>query len=790
MNLRDNVITDLEPLQHLTHLTYLNIHSNPIENGLISLGKLTELKTLIMRNVKIGDEYAFLENLIQLNRLNIRNSYITDVSVLGKLMEAGALQDNPETGRVATIDLFQINPTDYAGDPYRLLRPYWDNISNRYPLSLPYYPSAVHSPQFSLQSGFFKTSFHLTLSTEESGAKIFYTLNGSEPALTPQLMPLYGTYEYQRPIYIERKTINNQSLAHIKTSVMDDYPDKDVSEIFIANVVRAIVVKPDGSRSNVETHTFFIDEKMNEIFSLPIISIAINPEHFFDSEFGIYVPGDLYEDVDSDQPWWNPANYTQRGLKWERPIAFEMFTHQGESVIKQNLGIRIHGGATRWFPQKSLRLYAKPEYDHQTLIQYNFFPDLNGRINDNYVDTFKTLIIRNSGNDWMYNGRWLSTMFRDAMSQSLLEHTCLDIQGVYPVNVFINGEYWGIQNVRTRYDEHYFSSYYGIELSELTVLEGGFGKLILGSQEGEEAFHNMYQLIDESYMENSFQTSTALKDQKLYEELSAVVDIENFITYNVSQTYFNNTDWGGSNVRFWRRNVNSTPSASRSLPYGHDGKWRFMIIDTDFGFFDPQNNTLYYATRDLSSTSFLLRSFLENNQFRIQFINTFADHLNTSFREEVVIDQINKFESIYLPDASHQIARWGNMGGSIDAWLENVQSMKDFASMRPSLQRQHIIEFFDLPGTFEINLQIDPNQGYIKINTIEITTGSVGVDDPKNWSGFYFQGIPVEITAIPNDGFRFLLWEGLEGLDVDVNSSKVTINSGQDLFIKAIFTEN
>lgn len=785
LNLRDNAVTDLESLAGLTGLVYLNIHSNPVDSGIAILGNFVQLETLIMRNVHIGDAYSFLENLNKLHRLNLRNTGITNVSVLGKLMAAGTLQDNPEIGVKAYIDMLEINPLGIYGDPYQTLRQYWDNINTRYPFRLPFYASLVQPPRFSHESGFYKGAFYLTLSTNEPGARIFYTLNGSEPALTPQLEPMPSTYEYLNPIFIGKRGIDDQSISNIETSVMEAYPNKELNEIFMANVIRAIVIKPDSERSNVITQTYFFDEHMADKYTLPIVSIATNPEYLFDNEIGIYVPGDLYQDIEQERPWWNPANYTRRGLKWERPIFFQMFNHHGELLISQNLGIRVHGGATRWFPQKSLRLYARSEYDQQTLMNYDFFPALNDRFNHSKVDAFETLILRNSGNDWLSNERWRSTMFRDAMSQSLLEHTNLDIQGYQPVFVFINGEYWGIHNIRTRYDEFFFKSYYGIEPSDIIVLESGFGSLHLGSEGDESSYRDLLKLIDENYMENSFQTSKALSDQSLFEYFSTWIDIENFITYNVSQIYFNNTDWGGSNIRFWRKN--SDPELVYSTGYGHDGKWRFMIIDLDYGFMNPQNDTIKYATQNSNINSYLFRSLLENDSFRIDFLNSFADHLNTTFREEVVINKINFNEDIYSTEVNEHIRRWGNMGGSYDAWLANVQSMRDFASLRPFYQRQHIMEYFGLLGSFEVNIQSNPSQGYIRVNSIDIFSGSIGVSDPSNWSGIYFQNVPIEISAIPHDGYRFVGWEGLDHLIEDKNSPQITVNSSEDLKIVALF---
>jgi len=88
------------------------------------------------------------------------------------------------------------------------------------------------------------------------------------------------------------------------------------------------------------------------------------------------------------------------GKEWERPVKIEQFDTKGEIVLSTNAGMRIHGGASRAYNHKSLRLYARSEYGNNT-FNYSFFGEDERHL-------YKRLLLRNSGND--YN----STMFRDA----------------------------------------------------------------------------------------------------------------------------------------------------------------------------------------------------------------------------------------------------------------------------------------------------------------------------------------------------------------------------------------
>lgn len=137
LNLRETRVIDISPIKNFVQLEYLNLHSTNVKDVTV-LQDLTNLHTLIMRNVYIGDQIHFLDKLTRLTRLNIRNTGVTDLSVLGELMSEGALQDNKYTGVEAEVDI-RDNPisAEPGSDGYEVIRPYWRNIALRSPLTLP-----------------------------------------------------------------------------------------------------------------------------------------------------------------------------------------------------------------------------------------------------------------------------------------------------------------------------------------------------------------------------------------------------------------------------------------------------------------------------------------------------------------------------------------------------------------------------------------------------------------------------------------------------------------------------
>jgi len=397
------------------------------------------------------------------------------------------------------------------------------------------------------------------------------------------------------------------------------------------------------------------------------------------------------------------------------------------------------------------------------VIQYDFFPPLQNRFGEVPTASFKTLILRNGGNDI---GR---TLFRDALAQSLLETTRLDIQGYQPVIVFINGEYWGIHTVRTRYDEHYFQTYYGINPDELLVFERGMDFVRLGTyKEDGNNFSNIFNLIDKEHYQNSFSTPATLSNEKAYQAVASRVDLDNFISHFVAQIYFDNTDWPKTNAFVWLKTSGIVDSDA--VPYGHDGKMRWMISDVDFGLIDPEHNNLQrlIVEMDKDPSTYIFRALLENEGFRIAFINQFADYLNTIFREQVVVRKVDEFEALYFPEMEEHIHRWGVPRKSVESWRENVDGIRLFALERPAYQRQHILEQFNLPGLASLTLQADPGAGYICVNTIAVRAGTVGVDESSTWTGIYFQDVPVKIKAISMPGYRFVRWQESGSTDAEL----------------------
>jgi uncharacterized repeat protein (TIGR02543 family) len=651
-------------------------------------------------------------------------------------------------------------------------------------------------PLFSLPGGFFSNEFDLTLSHPDEEVQIVYTLDGSVPDPNnldgstylyknnyPQnpgdpngdfLTNSFQSFSYTGPIHIYDRTGEPDKLTQISTTWDNNPTYFPTNPVEKGIVVKAKAIKPGAIASKTVANSFFMNSLGRNQYTLPLISISLQEDSFFDYFTGIYVAGQIFDEWRAANPGSNadggtPANYWLRGDFTESVAHFELFEpNESAASLSQEIGVRLHGGWSRSFPLKSLRLYARARYG-ESHFNYPFFPD-------NQYSSFRRLLLRNSGNDY-----W-NTFFRDAAIQNIVSHLNFDTQNYQPSVVYLNGEYWGIHNIRERFDKYYLERVYGVDPENIDLLENN-----ANADEGDANHYNSML---------NFIQSNSLSNSSNYEYIKTQLDVSSFIDYQVANIFAANTDWPGNNIKYWRLRTNHyLPNA----PLGHDGRWRWLLYDTDFGFglvAAVNHNTLQFATDpngpgwpNPSWSTFLIIKLLENESFKFDFINRFADLLNTAFLPARMVDIITGLKQVLEPEMPEQIQRWKSPGyGNIGGWNNQVNVMINFANNRPSIQRNHIRSFFGISNTLNVTLNVnDVEGGYIHINTIDVIPETPGVNEnPYPWIGIYFNNIPIQIEAIAKPGYVFSHWEGA----ATGNNPLLNITPTGNISLTAYFTES
>ena len=501
----------------------------------------------------------------------------------------------------------------------------------------------------------------------------------------------------------------------------------------------------NGGDDLAQAQTYFIEEKKS---SLPVIAISADPENLWSNDSGYYVAGDSAAD---QRPYFG-ANFHQ---SWEKPVYMEYYTSKGTLGFEQGMGMRGYGAWSRAHTQKSKAFFARKQYGDGDL-DYPLFDSKD-------IDSYEAFILRNSGNDW------LASLMRDALMTSVISHTSLDIQAYSPVVVYLNGEYWGIMNAREKINEHFIADNHGLDHKDSIDLLGFEYKNYLDDpiEVLEGSADHYHALID-------YITDNDVSDEDVYQNVSERMDVDNFALYQAVQIYYGNTDWPANNTKFWR---------STEL----DGKWRWILYDTDFGLQEADSNTLVYATQyngknppdypNPQWATFLLHNLLQNQEFENKFINTFMDHMNSSFKEERMKHFIDSLDQKIASEIPLHFERWD---GDMEYRDYLIEQYHEFAEERPDYMKGFLEEFFDMDlgvGSIEVSLDED-HSGVVQINSLLIR------DFP--WEGEYFREVPLELTAVPLPGYEFSHWSG----GVDETDQSITINVDLFTAVRAHFIES
>jgi gliding motility-associated-like protein len=619
------------------------------------------------------------------------------------------------------------------------------------------YIGKLSLPVFSHIGGFYQDSFVLSLSHPDPAVRIIYSLDGSDP--TPEnLNGVEFTYKnqyqenpgdspgpllkakiksenYKNPItVIDRSELANRvsmfaSSYHKVPFYLPDY------KLPKATIIRAAAYKEGYLTSEIASQTYYVKNQalVNKDFSL--VSVITQESNLFDFEKGIYTAGKTFENYRLRKPN-EPADFCSEGNfsnyfeDKEKPSNFELFK-LGQQKVNQPLNIAIHGGCSRSVPNKSLRIYGKNSFKN-----YPFFPS-----NPELVQ--RNIILRNSGND--YN----ETFFKDAYIHDLMGHLNFGSQKSEPSILYLNGEYWGIHNIRERLDKYYLNERYGVGTENIDMRK----VVWTGDDEIEYGDGQHFDAMMDFLRNNDLSTAAN------YQKAITYLDPQNLIDYQIAEIFIGNVDWPQNNVRLWR---NRTPSFAPLAPFGQDGRWRFLFFDTDKSLGVAVN--AFFDNLDIAlqkEENFIFRKFLANSNFKNDFILRFTDQLNSAFSTANSIPLYQKFQDYYRPEVPNHVARWKPFPSILD-WEKKCNEVISYLNARPESTRDFLKINFSLKNQYNIDLQTsDSTMGYIKINTLDIKWGTPGIklDNNGSWRGKYFEDIPMKIVAKALPGYKFLYWE-------------------------------
>lgn len=509
---------------------------------------------------------------------------------------------------------------------------------------------------------------------------------------------------HTNPISLELETIDGDIRYTTDGSqpTLDSELYTDPISISKTTVIRAAVFLEDQLPGKPITHTYFFEPTFAER-ELPVISISSDPKYFWDDSIGLYVQD------------FKPS--------WEYPINIELFENDGShrAAFNELAGTRVNGLNSWVLPQKMLGIYFDNDYDKNNLEYQLFF--------DNDRKRFDNFVLRASGSDWG------NTLFRDALCQGLTsENMDIEKMAFRPSIVYINGEYMGIHNMRSRIDEGFIEENFGLISTEYDLIENN-AKV----EEGDDvAFKELFQFVNDNDFTN----------QGNFDHIASTMDIENFTDYFITEIWSSNSSWG-HNIQMWK------PKSG--------GKWRWILQDLDRGFTGISDGLIDNFTTATSPSNYNwargpLRKLLENEDFSYQFAQRFTDHLYTTFHTERVISIIEKHRDLIDQEIAYHSDRWAGFTSSygsglpsVSYWENEVSELVDFAIARPQYLLDDIQTRFELQDLVDLTTMNFPKEsGQIFINKLPIPSSP--------WQGKYFENMAFELEAKPEIGQEFIGW--------------------------------
>lgn len=544
------------------------------------------------------------------------------------------------------------------------------------------------APALSSTSGFYDEPVRLEIRPRRPGATVLYTVDGSYP--DPERNP-ERTHTYDGPITIEDRSGEPPTLALIDSTASEHDWIRERGTRFRApdlsgqTIEQATVVRARTAYSAESVATYFVGSHLVRE-ELPVLSLALDPEHLFDHETGIYVAGRTFadwrasDDYDPDLHAAHiPANYQQRGREWERPhaddlrraVVLEHCAPGGRCTHQRRVGVRTHGVLSRGFAQKSLRLYARTDYGAPRFTLPLFGE--GGPIGH------RSVLLRNSGQD----NEWL--MLADGYAQSLLGDFALDTQAYEPAVLFVNGEYWGIHNIRERYDAEHLRDVHGVDPRTLEVVEEPPGEVDERQTAVNEEWLGLVRGL----------AAVAPTDERFADEVERAIDLDSFHDFLIAQIFFANTDWIGHNVRMWR----DTEPVHAPGDGVRDGRWRWLLSDLDHlgggaGSYDVDYDFLAEQlsydqnTEHLLGMPFLFGRMMENPELRDRFLARFEAHLDAGLDPARTVPALRAAAGRIAGEIERHAARWQRP--ALRDWPANIARLERFMQGRPDVVRAQL----------------------------------------------------------------------------------------------------
>ncbi len=462
----------------------------------------------------------------------------------------------------------------------------------------------------------------------------------------------------------------------------------------------------------IETNTYLI----NENSTLPMVSIS------GDSNLLQLLNGTTLE----------PTGY------------FEYFESNGTFIDETMGDFDRHGNDSWAYAQRGIDFIARDDHGYKRRLEHQFF-------NTTARGNFRRLILKAAGSD-NYPHQAGSMHCRDVFVQKISELANLELDERRStfVSLFVNGQYWGVYDMREKVDDNQYTDYYygqdyifrDSDQYIQYIKTWGATNPEFGNQPAVDAWQSLIDFVQNNDM--SIEAN--------YNYVESQLNIDSLVDYFVLNSYMVNRDWLNWNTSWWRG----------TNPLGGALKWRYALWDMDgvlghytnyTGLPDTSVNADPCQVENLTvgegHAQTIGKLIEESPIVRQKYIARYADLLNTHLSCEQVTQVFDSIVATIAPEMPRQIQRWG---GSMATWQSNVQDARNFLLSRCSQTiNTGLVGCYNVTGPYATTFQVVPaNTGKIKMNSEWINT--------YPFTAQIFGNLQTLLKAQPNIGYEFSHW--------------------------------
>ena len=535
----------------------------------------------------------------------------------------GTLFDNTSAGRL----------TDQDDSVY-----YFTTVTPGAKNSTKAYNQSIATPKFDRDGGYVEAGTTLTITAPE-GVSVYYTTDGSAPTSSSKL--------YTKPI-----TINETLSVRARAYRSDSLPSEEVSVSFIV-----------GRTHNMPV--VFLNADHDDLFSEKT-GILANGADFdpFSSKYTANDSSAFFDDASKKANFWKD---------WERPVSFTYIDENGTQVLSFNAGVKVFGQYSRVHDQKSLSIRFKDKYG-PTKVVYPFF-------GDDYINVFSSLVLRGSGQDAN------RAHIRDAFIATALNGKInCEVMNYRPVVVYLNGEYYGIYDLRERISDDFVADHTGADPDNLDRIKG----LSIVQSGSRDIYNALFK----------YATSNDLSKTEHYEYVCSQIDVDNFIDYWIVTLYFANSDPG--NIKFYRERKEG--AKWRWIPYDFD--WSLQSTDNRFDIVLNTSKQVYS----------LIKAMMKNSSFKEKFFRRFAELLKDTLSPDRLLPLIDSLTDDIRDEMEYHIAKWRfrcddnramapqlvSTPSSMKTWNDHIERCKNWLKNRDQDIIEQILKYKPLKMTKEL----------------------------------------------------------------------------------------